>query len=437
MDTKTSLVAIIGRPNVGKSSLFNRMLGRRKAIVEDISGTTRDRLYTNIEYNGIPFRLVDTGGIDLHAEDKIKIQVKKQAQLALAEADVLLLVCDAISGIAPLDLEIAALIRKYNKKVILVVNKVDNKELEDSVPDFYQLGLLEPIGVSTSHNRGMDILMEEIVKHVKPSEKQETKPAIKVAIAGKPNVGKSSFVNCLLKEERVIVDETPGTTRDAIDVYFTKEGQDYVLIDTAGLRHKRKIKEAVEFFGLSRTKESIRRCDACAFLIDAKEGITNDDLSILNFIWEEGKAHVILMNKWDLMKGITTKEYENLIKERLPFAVPAPIICISALYDKNVSRSLELLKYVTQNSSKQIETTKLNKAFEKYAKELTPPGRKGKKPKIFYVTQAGINPPRFLVFAKRADIISPSYTKYLVKNLAKDFGFEGVPIKIKYREKES
>ena len=431
-----SKVAIIGRPNVGKSSLFNRLLGRRKAIVVDISGTTRDRLYADIEHKGIALKLVDTGGIDLHAQDKIKLQVMKQAHLAAQEADLILFICDAISGIAPLDLEIAELVRKSNKKVILVVNKVDNQELEDAVLDFYQLGLQKPFGVSVEYKKGIEELLDEVIKYINPSAKEAEIKSIKVAVAGRPNVGKSSFINCLLQEERVIVDEAPGTTRDAIDVSFKKDGQDYVLIDTAGMRHKKKIKEVVEIFGISRTKESIKRADVVAFIMDAREGITKDDLSIMGFVQEEGKPFCILVNKWDLMQGITTKEYEDLVNQRLSFSVSAPVLFMSCLRDKNVGRSFELLKRVLVNASKQIETSKLNKAFERYTAALTPPTRKGLRPKILYATQTGIYPPQFLVFTKHADSISDSYNKYLERRLSKDFGFEGAPIKIKYREKQ-
>lgn len=434
---KTNLpkVAIVGRPNVGKSCLFNRIAGHRKAIVESIAGTTRDRIYKDIKWQDKNFTLVDTGGLDLSAPEKIKTLVKKQTDIAIYEADILVMLCDVTSGITPLDQEIASILRKANKKTILAVNKVDAQALESGAFEFYSLGLGKPSPISAIHGRGMDELLRSITDEIAFVGVEKQKEAIKIAITGRPNVGKSSFLNCILKQERAIVDEHPGTTRDSIDTYFEKENLAYILIDTAGIRHKRKVKDVVEYFGFARAKESIKRSDVCLILIDTQEGFTSDDLSLISYVQEQGKGMILVVNKWDKAKETTQKDYRDYIRKRAAFLNDIPILFTSSITGENVLKSLWLARNVEKNSRRTIDTKSLNQILRNASEKNPPPVRKQKRPRLGYITQTGVKPPTFLIFCDAPEAIAKGYLNYIENSIRQRYNFEGVPIKINIRRK--
>lgn len=434
---KLPTVAIVGRPNVGKSSLFNRILGERKAIVEPLSGTTRDRLYATCQWSGKVFRLIDTGGFILAPTQEMLKMIVFQVRCAIEEAEQLLFVCDVTSGIVPMDQEIASVLRKSNKPTILAVNKADNKGLAQAAVDFYQLGLGVPFAVSALHGLGIGELLDEITMGLQPQEYAREKAPIKIAIVGRPNVGKSSLLNCILQEERVIVDESPGTTRDAIDTPFSKDGIDYLLIDTAGIRHKRKLKEAVAFYGISRARQSINRSDLCLVLLDGFQGPTADDLKILDLVHKQGKGCVVIVNKWDLVKGVERKDYEEALKRRAPFINFAPILFTSALTGMGVFEAIEAAPKIAQNRSATIKATILNEELGRFQRARPIPVRSGKRPRLYYITQIGTKPPTFLIFARYPKLIRTEYMRYIENRLRERFALEGTPIRIKFREKMS
>lgn len=434
--TKLPKIALVGRPNVGKSRLFNRIAGKRKAIVESVAGTTRDRIYKDIKWKEKYFTLIDTGGLDLSAPEGIKMLAKKQTQIAIDEADILVLVCDLTQGITPLDQEIATLLRKTNKKTVLAVNKVDTASLEPEAFEFYSLGLGQPLAVSAIHGNGVEELLKNITDEIAFVGIEKQKQAIRVAITGRPNVGKSSFLNCILKEERAVVDEHPGTTRDSIDTYFEKANSAYILIDTAGIRHKKKVKEVVEYFGFARAKESIRRSDVCLILIDAQEGLVSDDLSLISYIQQEGRGMILVANKWDMVQDVTESDYKEYLRRRANFLNNIPIIFTSSLTGQNVIKSLGLVCNVEKNSRHTIDTKSLNQILRTISKRTPPPVREGKRPRLGYISQIGVKPPTFIIFSTMPKQIPQGYLNFVENKIRKGFNFEGVPLKIILKKKK-
>lgn len=419
-------VAIVGRPNVGKSSLFNRIIRARKAIVYRETGTTRDRISQEVIFNTKRFILTDTGGFIQEGKGRLLKLIKEQIKKAISESDVLLFVCDGQAGPVSQDFELAPVLRKSNKKIFLVVNKVDNQKIEQGVLDFYQLGLDRPYAVSALHDIGIDELLHDVVKEF-PAQGLEGKKAvpIRAAIIGRPNVGKSSFLNRLLKEERVLVDETPGTTRDTVDTCLKEGESEFILIDTAGLRHKRKITEAVDVYSIMRTKEAIKRSEVCLVLIDGYEGLRSDDLKILELVVREGKCCMLCVNKWDLVKGPTQAEYKEMIYKRANSLKKYPILFTSTKTGFNVYNSLGLIKEVIGNSKTKIPTPQLNRALN--SSRLRGPLR------IHYITQTGIQPPAFLIFVNDPRIALEEHKNFLENLLRRNFGFFGAPIQLKFR----
>lgn len=429
-------VAIIGRPNVGKSSLFNRIIGHRKAIVEPSRGVTRDRLVAQVKKRGYLFSLIDTGGFAPYQKDRIAKLVTGQARQAINEAEIIILVCEATTGLTDLDKEIAQLVRQANKPAILTINKADNEKLESSTGEFYSLGMGEPLCVSATQGRGIDQLLEKIIEYLPSPVKKKTETAVKVAVVGRPNVGKSSFVNRLLEEERIIVDDKPGTTRDAIDTEFTLDHKHYILIDTAGIRRKSKIKTNIDLYSLSRTEEAINRCDVALVLIDAEQGLTSEDIKIIGLVLQKYKGCVLALNKWDLVKDILPEDYEQHLRLRLKFINFVPIIFISALTGKKIKKAIQLVAKVEENTRFKISTSLLNNLWGELCEQNPPPAVEGKRPKIYYATQTGIKPPTFLCFSNYPKLIRKSYTSFLENNLRQKFGLLGTPIKIQYRLKK-
>ncbi|MGI6587683.1 MAG: ribosome biogenesis GTPase Der [Peptococcia bacterium] len=434
------IVAILGRPNVGKSTLFNRLTGGRVAIVEDTPGVTRDRLYRDTEWGGRTFTLVDTGGLDFTGkEESLSGQIRQQAQIALEEADVLLFVVDGRSGLTFEDEVIANLLRKSQKSVILAVNKVEQFKNNLDFYEFYKLGLGEPIPISASHGLNTGDLLDLLVSQFKDIPEEEEKPdVIKIAVVGRPNVGKSSLVNVILGEERVIVSNLPGTTRDAIDSPFQKEGQDYLLIDTAGMRRKGKIEEKTERFSVIRALRAIDRSDVVLIVLDALEGVTEQDKRIAGYVHEAGKGAIIIINKWDLVEkdDKITLRFTEEIRTQLAFMPYAPLLFVSALTKQRVMKILELVNFVAEQQCNRVRTSVLNEVISEAVLLTPPPSYKGKRLKIFYSTQAGVKPPHFILFVNEPTLLHFSYLRYLENKLRENFGFEGVAIRITVRKRE-
>jgi len=434
------VVAIVGRPNVGKSTLFNRLVGSRKAIVEDIPGVTRDRLYDNSDWAGRDFIIIDTGGIRFDEGDIFTREIKLQAELAVEEADVILFVVDAQDGVSHEDEQVANMLRKSKKPVVLAANKVENFDKQLDYYEFYKLGLGEPIPVSAMHGRNINELLDAVIAKFAPaSEYNEDEDAIKIAIVGRPNVGKSSLVNALLGEERVIVSDVPGTTRDAIDTPFEYEGNKYILIDTAGIRKKSRIKEATERYSVIRTLKSVERADVVLTMLDASEGVIEQDKRVAGYVHEQGKANIIVVNKWDLIEkdGQTMNRFDEDIREELKFLSYCPILYISALTRRRIFKILELVDFVSGQHNRRVQTAELNQVINE-AMLLNPlPGGGGKKIKIYYATQVRTAPPAFVFFANYPDKVHFSYLRYLDNTLRKNFGFEGTPIKLMVRKRDS
>lgn len=433
------LVAIVGRPNVGKSTLFNKLTGKRIAIVEDTPGVTRDRIYSHVEWLNHRFILVDTGGIEPKSEDIILVQMKRQAELAIETADVIVFMVDGKEGIVPADYEVAEMLRRAKKPVILVVNKIDSLSLEDNKFEFYNLGIGDPLAISAAQGLGIGDMLDEIVKNFEDvADAEEDTPEIKVAIAGKPNVGKSSLLNRLAGEERVIVSDIPGTTRDAIDSYVEINGDKFLFIDTAGIRRKSKVKEEVERYSVIRSLAAIERADICLVMVDAEEGVTEQDEKIAGFAHEAGKGIVIVVNKWDLIQkdDKTMNEFENAIRRDLSFIDYAPIAFISAKTGQKLTKLIETIKYVDNQHAMRVKTGVLNEVVNEALMMKQPPVEKGKMLKIYYATQASTRPPTFVFFVNYTDAIHFSYKRYLENQLRKHFGMEGTPIRFIYREKQ-
>ncbi|AHF07279.1 ribosome biogenesis GTPase Der [Desulfitobacterium metallireducens] len=433
------VVAIVGRPNVGKSTLFNRLAGGLVAIVEDRPGVTRDRLYRDSEWLGRKFTIIDTGGIEFRNEQtSIPTQMRKQAEIAIEEADVIVLVVDAQLELTPDDEMIAQTLRRSRKPVVVAANKIEsfaNAELSE----LYRLGLGEPIPISAVHGMNIGDLLDEVLTHFPSQEEEEYDPdIIKIAAIGRPNVGKSSLVNSLLGEERVIVSNVPGTTRDAIDTAFEHEGKHYILIDTAGMRRKGRIDELTERYSVSRSLRAVDRCDVVLMLIEATEGVTEQDKKIAGYAHEAGKGIILVVNKWDLVDkdDKTMNRFENEIREELGFMRYAPTLFISAKTGQRVNRLLELVDFVAEQNSTRIATATLNTLVREWV-HLNPPATdKGKRLKILYMTQVGVKPPTFVCFVNDADLMHFSYKRYLENQIRKSFGFEGSPIHLVIRQKD-
>lgn len=437
-DNEIPKVAIVGRPNVGKSSLFNRIVGKRVAVVYKEGGTTRDYVMRKVTIEGADFFLIDTGGFVFGKQDEMTKLIRQQIKRAIEEADILLFMCDGKTGLLPQDLEFASLLRKAKKACYLVVNKIDNPSMEEELYEFYKLGLGRPYPISAIHNRGIKQLLLDITSGLK--DKTKTKPSIQdyisIAIVGRPNVGKSSFLNQLLKEERVIVHKNPGTTRDLIDTYFQYKGQDMVLIDTAGIRHRRKIKDAPDVYSSLRSKEAIKQSVVSLFLIDGYEGITSDDLRILDIILEEGKGCILCVNKWDLVKNITQEKYKDLIYKRSGFFKYTPIIFISALTGRNIYKPFDLVPGIVSNTNIKVPTPKLN-AFLQDIKRTHPFISSAQKLKIRYIVQEDIMPPSFLCFCNNPNYVTETFINYLENSLRGEFGFFGTPLKFRFVKSKS
>ncbi|MBO4836281.1 MAG: ribosome biogenesis GTPase Der [Clostridia bacterium] len=438
------LVAVVGRPNVGKSTFFNKIAGHRVSIVEDTPGVTRDRIYADVEWMGRQFTLVDTGGIDPHSEDVLLSQMRHQAEIAIDAADVICFFCDARDGMTPDDEEVAVLLRRSQKPVLLVVNKLDHGGLNEVLYEFYGLGLGDPIGISAANMLGLGDLLEEIVKKLPaPHAVQEDEGCaiheIQLALVGRPNVGKSSLTNKLLGQERVMVSDIPGTTRDAVDTHFeSRWGGRYNIIDTAGIRRKRSIEEeSLERYSVLRALTAIRRCDVALLVIDAQDGVTEQDSRIAGIIADEGKAVIVAVNKWDIPEKETgtLEKYRKEVLSDLKFMDYAPVLFISALTGQRISTILETVDQVYAQASKRIPTGMLNDVLGDAQIALQPPMTGGRRLKIYYGTQIGTCPPDFALFVNDEDLMHFAYQRYLENQLRKAFGFDGTPIRFTLRER--
>lgn len=432
------VVAIVGRPNVGKSTLFNRIIGQRIAIVEDEPGVTRDRLYQDTDWNGKEFTLVDTGGLDFNEADTIAAKIRAQVNMAIRECDLILFLVDSRQGILPADEETAAILRKADKPVVLVANKTDNFKDESQFMEFFRLGLGEPVPVSAVQGLNIGELLDTVVSALpEPVEADSRDEVVRIAVVGRPNVGKSSLVNAILGEERVIVSDIPGTTRDAIDSPFFVDDNAYILIDTAGIRRKSRIDRSTERYSVNRSFKAVERCDVALMLIDAVEGVTDQDKRIAGFAHDRGKATIIVVNKWDLVEkdDKTSNRFIEHVRQNFPFLPYAPVIFVSALTGKGIHRVLNLVNYVAEQASMRIPTSDLNELLEDAVLHNPPPAKKGKRLKLFYATQAGVNPPTFLVFTNNPELVHFSYIRYLENRLRNTYGFEGTPIRLVFRKR--
>ena len=431
------LVAVVGRPNVGKSTFFNKVVGKRLSIVEDTPGVTRDRIYAEAEWCGVHFALIDTGGIEPDSKDIILSQMREQAEMAIDTSDVILFMVDGKEGLTAADREVGEMLMKTGKKVVLAVNKIDNQDLPDDFYDFYELGLGEPIAISSANMLNLGDLLDEIVASFPEGAGEEEDDSIKIAMIGKPNVGKSSLVNKILGENRVIVSPIAGTTRDSIDTPFEFDGDQYTLIDTAGIRRKSKVNEDIEKFSVIRAVAAIERCDVCMLMIDAQDGVTEQDKKIAGIAHVAGKGIVILVNKWDLIEKETNtmKKFREDIEKELGFMSYAPSIFISALTGQRVDQVMGMAKIVAENRAMRVPTGQLNTVITDAMMMKQPPSDKGKRLKIYYVTQVGVKPPLFSFKINSRPLMHFSYSRYLENQIRKAFGFEGTSLKFVFREK--
>ena len=435
------VVAVVGRPNVGKSTLFNAIAGSRISIVEDTPGVTRDRIYADVSWLNYQFTLIDTGGNEPNSDDVILSQMREQAETAIMTADVILFLTDVRSGLVDADYEVANMLRRSRRPVLLVVNKVDdfNKYMPD-VYEFYNLGLGDPIPIGAAGKLGLGDLLDKVVaefdnEHNK-EEEEDDRP--KVAVIGKPNVGKSSIINKLLGEDRVIVSPIAGTTRDAIDTTIKRNGQEYVFIDTAGLRRKSKVKEELERYSVIRTVTAVERCDVAVLLIDATEGVTEQDAKIAGIAHERGKGMIIAVNKWDLVEkdNKTIKEFTDKIRNKLSFMPYAEIIFLSAKTGQRLPKLFDIIDAVIQNNALRVQTGVLNEILTEAMAMKQPPSDKGKRLRIYYITQVAVKPPTFVMFVNSKKLTHFSYTRYIENQIRTTFGFRGTPIRFIYRERK-
>lgn len=434
------LVAVVGRPNVGKSTFFNRICGKRISIVKDLPGVTRDRIYADAEWQGYNFTLIDTGGIELKSDDAIYKHIRKQVEIAVDVADVIVFFVDGKQGLVASDMDVADYLRTVNKPVVLAVNKLDNFTVEnmDAVYDFYQLGLGEPIGVSAEQSKGLGDLLDEIVKYFDKIESDES-DSIKIAVVGRPNVGKSSMVNKILGYERVIVSDVAGTTRDAVDTPFTRNDKNYTIIDTAGLRRKRGVEfDTVESYSVMRSIAAIKRADVVLIIFDSSEEISEQDVRIAGMVHEEGKPCIIVMNKWDVVEKDThtIEDYKKTLDNQLAFMDYYVPIFVSAKTGQRVDRIFDVIDKVYENASRRIPTGILNDVIREAVSVNEPPSPSGRRLKILYATQTDVNPPKIVIFVNNEKILHFSYRRYLENSLRKAFDFSGTPIVVVYNSKK-
>jgi ribosome-associated GTPase engA len=433
------IVAVVGRPNVGKSTLFNTIAGKQISIVQDTPGVTRDRIYAEGNWLNYYFTMVDTGGIEPISDDVLLKQMRSQAELAIATADVIIFVTDVKSGVVDADYEVAEMLRRSKKPIVLCVNKVDSiKKYGNDIYEFYQLGLGEPFPVSAANHLGLGDLLDEVVKHFpKEGLEEEEDGTLKIALIGKPNVGKSSLTNKLLGENRVIVSDIAGTTRDAIDTEVTYNGTPYIFIDTAGLRRKGKVTEDIERYSVIRTVAAVERADICIVLIDAVEGITDGDTRIAGIAHESGKGVIIAVNKWDLVEkdDKTMQEFTKQLKEKFAYMDYAEYLFISAETGQRIHKIYDLVNMIHDNQVMRIKTGVLNEILAKATAMKQPPSDKGKRLKLFYITQASVSPPTFVIFVNDRELMHFSYTRYIENQIRENFGFRGTPIRFIIRER--
>ena len=426
-------VALVGRPNVGKSTLFNKIVGKKIAIIEDIPGVTRDRIYQETSYNNKHFYLIDTGGIDA-SKMKFNDEIKMQAEIAIKEANIVVFIVDGKEGLTANDLIVRDLLRKSQKKVIVAINKIDNKEAQNNIYDFYELGFDTYIPISSIHNTGYINLMDTITKDIKSQEKG-TDTRLKFSIIGRPNVGKSSLMNALLNEERVVVSDVAGTTRDSIDSILKYHDEEYILIDTAGMRKKGKVFESVEKYSLFRSLKAIDRSDICLVVINAEEGIKEHDKHIAGYAIERGKGLIFVVNKWDTVKDTTIPEFEKLMRAEFQFATYAPIVFLSALTKKRIHTLMPTILKVGENIKREIPTSLLNNIILDAYQLNIPPSYKGKRLKIYFSSQTGIKPPKFTLRVNNKGLIHFSYKRYLENKLRENFELEGTPITLQFKNR--
>lgn len=429
-------VAIVGRPNVGKSTLFNRIIGGRKALVKDVPGVTRDRLYGTTEYEGFSFTVIDTGGFELIIDANIKVLIREQIMVAIDESDLILFVTDGREGLTHDDIDISRNLRKTNKKILLIINKIDEEKQLSNIQDFYSLGYEKIFPISAEHGKGIAILLDEIKENLPRIEfKEEIFGGIKLAFIGRPNVGKSSLINAIMKEKRVLVDEKPGTTRDSIDINFKLENKHYTLIDTAGIRRKGKTKQVIEKLSIIKALKSIERCDITLLTLDAQEKVTAQDANIAGYAHEKGRGIIIVVNKWDLIEDSRTikKDYIQEIRRQLPFIHYAPVTFVSALISLDIMTIFSLSDKIYEQLNKKIPTSVINDLLKEAIQKHHPPVVKGRQLKIYYGTQLSTSPPLFIIFVNDPNAMHFSYERYLVNTFRKAFSFEGCPIKFRIR----
>ena len=433
------VMAIVGRPNVGKSTLFNRIIGSRLAIVEDRPGITRDRIYAPAEWLSKPFRVVDTGGLEVGEVDEITKRIRAQVELAIDEAQAIVFVVDGLAGPTPADEEIAQWLRTSNKPVVIAVNKLDNPQRNALVYDFYSLGFAEVTAISAEHSTGIGDLLDAVFAHFPTGEGEEADDdAIRMAVIGRPNVGKSSLVNSLLGEDRVLVNDVAGTTRDAIDTELEWEGQSFVIMDTAGMRKRGKVYEATEKYSVLRALRAIDRSDVAVLVIDGKDGIIEQDKHIAGYALEAGKAIIVAVNKWDIVEKDekTAQEFEKKFRSQFPFLAWAPIIFVSAKTGRRVERVLETVAQAAENHAMRISTSTVNALIQDAVAITPPPTDRGKRLKILYATQVSVKPPTFAIFVNHAELMHFSYERYLENKLREAFGFAGTPIRLVIRQRQ-
>ena len=449
-----SFVALVGRPNVGKSTLFNRIVGQRRAIVEDIPGTTRDRLYGNTEWNGVFFAVVDTGGLEIiESQKKRRAQeqpdplstasvgfieeIREQAEMAIAEAELIILLVDVLDGLTPADVDVADVLRRTEKPVLVAANKADNEERHQSAFDFYALGLGEVFPVSALHGIGIGELLDQVVVNLPAAEDEEEPEALKIALVGRPNVGKSSLLNKLLGEERAIVSAIPGTTRDATDTYLTWEGQPVLLIDTAGIRRRGRVERGIEKYSVLRAMKAIARADVVMLLLDAEDLVTAQDAHVAGYVLEEMRSIIVVVNKWDLIEKdtYTMDAYTKQVRADLRFLDYVPVLYISALTGQRVHRILPLASQVNEERKVRISTGELNRLVADATIRHSPPHKAGKRLKFLYATQAGVDPPTFVFFVNDTRLVHFSYKRYLDNQIRRQYGYLGTPLRLVFRSR--
>ena len=432
------LVAIVGRPNVGKSTLFNKLIGRRLSIVEDTPGVTRDRIYADAEWLAHSFTLIDTGGIEPASEDIIAVQMRRQAELAIETADVILFLVDGREGLTAADEEVAAMLRRSNKPVVLAVNKLDAPKYNDAIYEFYALGLGDPIIISAGQGLGLGDMLDEVCAHFPEETAEEGEHPLNIAVVGKPNVGKSSLVNAILGEERCIVSNIPGTTRDAVDTPFTVDGEPFVLVDTAGIRRKRAVEdETIERYSVIRSLAAVRRADVVLIVVDAEQGLSEQDVKIAGYVHEEGKPSVLVVNKWDLIEKDTNtmNQFKKDMQVDLAFMDYVPFLFISAKTGQRVNKLLSAAKESYAQSIRRITTGTLNDIVNEAISMTEPPAMSGKRLKIYYATEVSVQPPTFVIFVNEESLVHFSYKRYMENYFRKTFGFQGTPIQIIFRNR--